>query len=223
MKKLTYFSAALVCAGMIAACSPAESTTHGLTVAYPAGEREVYADATLDSLRFITFDSWKVTIDNEWIHANSKDMSNTVPPGYMEVKSIKLNMDPNTTGLDRTGYLTINAYRTHRIPYTQLGYLNITRPLYNKETLFTVRDSANAKLDSISFDVSGNWTLAFKEEKEWIAFAEEATLSGAPGKHTVVYQLKDNNSGANREAVIQLTSKTVCTNIKVVQTTGLKK
>ena len=223
MKKADGFSVALA-AVLFAACDNKENSYNFAQIIYPSGYGSVlYADQTVDSLRFATTYDWSLSVSEGWIHVDADSMSGTVPQGYFMVKRLDVDLDVNNTDTVRTGYIYFHADgKTLVTSYTQYHYLNIERPV-RRNYQFTLQDTARQVRDSLIFQTYGDdWTLAFKgEAPAWVRLADGAATSGRAGKYTVHYQLDQNTTTAERTAVLELKSRGVSTDIRIKQL-GLK-
>ena len=219
MKKVVGFSVALA-AVLFAACENKENSYNFAQIIYPSGYGSVlYADQTVDSLRFATTYDWSLSVSEGWIHVDADSMSGTVPQGYFMVKRLDVDLDVNNTDTVRTGYIYFHADgKTLVTSYTQYHYLNIERPV-RRNYQFTLQDTARQVRDSLIFQTYGDdWTLAFKgEAPAWVRLADGAATSGRAGKYTVHYQLDQNTTTAERTAVLELKSRGVSTDIRIKQ------
>ena len=142
MKKVVGFSVALA-AVLFAACDNKENSYNFAQIIYPSGYGSVlYADQTVDSLRFATTYDWSLSVSEGWIHVDADSMSGTVPQGYFMVKRLNVDLDVNNTDTVRTGYIYFHADgKTLVTSYTQYHYLNIERPV-RRNYQFTLQDTA---------------------------------------------------------------------------------
>ena len=141
MKKVVGFSVALA-AVLFAACDNKENSYNFAQIIYPSGYGSVlYADQTVDSLRFATTYDWSLSVSEGWIHVDADSMSGTVPQGYFMVKRLNVDLDVNNTDTVRTGYIYFHADgKTLVTSYTQYHYLNIERPV-RRNYQFTLQDT----------------------------------------------------------------------------------
>lgn len=190
----------------------------------------LYADQTLDSLRFYTFDSWTVTSQADWITIKS-DAHGEFNYDYMKryLCKVFVSMKPNTTGRTRYSTVLVQSYDySYSSPFVQLGLLNVSHPIDSVDTWldkqsripdeahFELVDSAHWTSDSICFTVENNWELKFVGEPQpWLSFDKDTDL---PGKYKVNLTLVENTDTENgREAMLCLTSGDVSNNILVRQ------
>ena len=138
-------------------------------------------------------------------------------------KTIKFTFEPNTSDTIKAVslVLTSNNYKFESMFY-QVNYLNIDRPVMDKNYNFELTDSATTTRDSISFVTYGDWNLEVinPETTDWITLTKN---NGSKGTHTVPLELtKNNNSEAARLATLKLTSNGASTQILVKQMAGKK-
>ena len=75
MKKVIGFSVALA-AVLFAACDNKENSYNFAQIIYPSGYGSVlYADQTVDSLRFATTFDWSISVPANWMHVNEDSMA----------------------------------------------------------------------------------------------------------------------------------------------------
>ena len=190
----------------------------------------LYADQTVDSVCFYTFDSWTVTPQDAWITINGdshRDIVNDYTKRYY--CSVLLTLQPNTTGETRCGTVLVQSYEySYSAPFVQLGMLKVSHPAYTVDSYlddsyvipkvahYELIDSAHFLRDSICFTVQNNWTLSFDgDQPEWLVLDKTA---GASGKSRVNLTLDSNSDTENgREAKLILTSGTVSNEIVVRQ------
>lgn len=201
---------------------------HALT---PVGSSIIlYADQTLDSLRFYTYDSWTVTPSADWISVNGDshmDISYDYSKCYL--CRVFLAVEPNTTGETRSGTVLVQSYDySYSSPFVQLGILNVSHPAYKTDTPFDeygiipkvahfeLIDSAHWTSDSICFKVEDNWELTFVDEQpEWLSLDKTTDLKG---KYKVNLALMPNTDTENgRQTTLRLKSGDVSNEIVVRQ------
>lgn len=191
----------------------------------------LYADQTIDSLLFYTYDSWTVVPQDSWITIDG-DSHLDVKYDYTKryLCRVFLKVQPNTTGETRSGTVLVQSYDySYSAPFVQLGMLHISHPSYTtdawfddygiipKTTHFELVDSANWTEDSICFKVENNWDLEFIDDikPEWINIDRSTAL---PGKYKVTLTLDPNtDKEKGREAKLKLTSGEVSNEIVVRQ------
>jgi hypothetical protein len=227
MKKIRLFLFITVAAVSFTSCLKDEDNSyHGMTILYPSTVAALYADQTTDSLKFISYDSFRITSDATWLTVSEKDASGTVPSNSYWFANDSIHMTPNTTGDARYGYITLyNTYKesSAQACYYQTYFLDVIRPTVLKDAsnkyYFAQTDSSTIRTDSVAFKVFGNWTLAIapNDTATWVSFPEGAKLSGTPGTYIVRYKLATNATGADRSMNLRLTSNGVSTDIKITQ------
>lgn len=234
MKKTRILLSACSLLLLLASCT-SEPENHQLT---PVESSFVlYADQTIDSLRFYTFDSWSVTSQADWIKVEE--------PSHAEVSynyaslylwRVFVSIDPNTTGRTRSGYVRVKSYDySYTSPFVQLGLLNVSHPFWTPDSWldeqsfipevahYTLTDSAHWTTDSICFTVENDWNLAFVGETppDWLSLDKSGS---SPGSYKVNLTLTENTDTENgREATLRLTSGEVSNDILVRQLPAKKK
>ena len=210
--------------------------THQLT---PVEQAFVhYADQTVDSIRFYTFDSWTVTPQVDWITIDGtshQDITYDFTKCYLCRAFV--TMKPNTTGKTRTGTVLVQSHDySYSSPFVQLGILNLSHPLPTVDSWldeqsgipdvahFELIDSAHWTADSICFTVQNTWLLEFADETapDWLEMENVSGLS--TGRIRVNLTLKENTDTENeRKATLRLTSGRVSNLITVRQLAVPKK
>lgn len=205
---------------------------HYTEILYPAsGMKALYADQTVDSLVFVTIDSWKLDTAYNNIPQDRKlffsidpsDFSGNEDAKYIVTKSVKLEFAPNTTDTSKIAGLNIKAYdRNFSAVYEQKHFHDIERPRrLNYEFLLT--DTAGTTMDSIIFKAYDNWSMKIKdaEQKSWIRIANP---EGSKGNQVVKINMDKNETQSNRDATIILTSSNeATTEIRIVQQKPVQK
>ena len=108
MKKVVGFSVALA-AVLFAACDNKENSYNFAQIIYPSGYGSVlYADQTVDSLRFATTYDWSLSVSEGWIHVDADSMSGTVPQGYFYGEKARCGL-----GCEQHGH---GSYGLHLFP-----------------------------------------------------------------------------------------------------------
>lgn len=208
----------------LASCD-GESERHGLTPV--VGSIILYADETVDSLSFYTYDSWTVTPQVDWISVDGKSHLDITNNAMCYLCTVFLKMMPNTTGKTRTGTVLVQSYDySSSFPFVQLGLLKVSHPVYTIDSYldqqsgipdvahYELIDSAHWTADSICFTVQNNWEL-LGEIPEWLTLDKKTDL---PGKYRVNLTLVPNTDTENgREAKLKLVSGEVSNEIVVRQ------
>ncbi len=190
----------------------------------------LYADQTVDSLRFYTFDSWTITPEVDWITVDG-DSHLDIPYDYTKryLCRVFLKVQPNKTGVTRSGSVLVQSHKySYSSPFVQLGMLNISHPQYAvdlnfddygiipKIVHFELVDSAHWTSDSICFNVENNWDLAFVgDTPEWLTLSKMTDLKGTHRVNLTLVPNTDTEKG--REAKLCLTSGEVSNEIVVRQ------
>ncbi|MBO4549718.1 MAG: BACON domain-containing protein [Bacteroidaceae bacterium] len=190
----------------------------------------IYADETLDSLCFYTFDSWTVTPQVDWISVDGDSHLDIKYDNSMRyLCKVFLNVKPNTTGKTRTGTVLVKSYDySYSAPFVQLGLLRVTHPGFTADSYldeqsgipdvahYELIDSAHWTTDSICFTVQNNWDLVFADETpEWLTLEKTA---GVPGKYHVHLTLVPNlDTEEGRKTKLRLVSDKVSNEIIVRQ------
>lgn len=215
MKKsiIPALAAALV---LTAACNDTTGR-HELTIVHPSqGFNIHYADAHIDSIAFITHDSWSLTTTHpEWLQIDgpaSGTINHSDEMRYLVVSHLKLT--PNATQHTRQGQIAVSSYDYKALAnYFQLGHLNISRPTPTIETFlpgtnmpdsvsFCLADSALAVADSICFATERSWQLVPHDPApQWLTLH---TTEGFSGRNTVHFTLQPNSSPLERTATLSL-------------------
>lgn len=195
-----------------------ESEYHYTAIYYPDPQSTLFADQTEDSINFVTFDSWTLVSQAEWLRVPDNMNSGSIPGGYYVQTSVPLTLEPNTTGKARTAIVNIMANGNMlSAAYQQLSYLCITHP-ERKDGAFELVDSSFVTVDSLVFHAYGPWTLSFAEAAPtWASWEEGTATSGTVGDQKVRIVMQENLSEEPRSTVLRLTSKGVSNDITLVQ------
>ena len=218
----------------LASCNEATNEYHS-TSFYPLGNsKTLYADQTTDSIRVLSYDSWTLTNTDTWydVTENSSQTNNisvTIPAGYAYSTRLDIHTQPNTTGAQRTGTLTVvssyDKIGTVAMPLVQYPYLNISYPAAYYATTtattptfslnLTQKDSNTEATSSITFTVYAS-DATLTSNADWLT-PETTTGFTASVKQKVNITAKPNTTGTARVATLTLTSNGVSTNITVNQ------
>jgi len=214
---------------------------HQLSVVYPDNTL-LYADATVDSLLFYTFDSWEVYPNCTWIQVDGENKYN-LPYDYNKnyLCKVMLALQPNTTGKTRMGTVTVNSYDySANGLYTQLSYLHVTNLDYKvtnyvtspydgvsvnipENVNFFMADSAFVTQDSICFTVEKSWTLGTPDGSELPSWFQLEKTSGRSGHQNVTVTLEENPFYEDRKTTVRLSSSGINTDISITQFAKKKK
>ncbi|MBO7118772.1 MAG: BACON domain-containing protein [Bacteroidaceae bacterium] len=212
---------------LIASCSSDPETHELIPVEQPF---ILYADQTVDSVQFYTFDSWTVTPEVDWISVEGKSHLD-IPYDYTKryLCRVFLNLQPNTTGETRSGTVLVQSHDySYSAPFVQLGMLYVSHPQYVVDAWFDdyyiipkvahyeLVDSAHWTEDSICFTVENNWDLEFVNgAPDWLSLDKTTDL---PGHYRVNLALVPNTDTENgRQTTLKLTSGNVSNEIVVRQ------
>ena len=190
----------------------------------------LYADETIDSLCFTTYDSWTATPQVDWISVDGNSQQDFAYDNMIcYLCKVFLNVKPNTTGKTRMGTVLVQSYDySCSFPFYQLGLLNVSHPAWTHDTWldenaripevahYELIDSAHWTSDSICFTVQNDWKLVIVDEApEWLTLDN---LSGVSGKNHVHLTLVPNTDTENeRVAKLKLVTEVVSNEIVVRQ------
>lgn len=216
--------------GLATACSESTNEYHESTF-YPNNPegRILYADQTVDSVYFISLDSWKLTESfvnsSPWFTASPKEV--TIPANANVHARIDIQTTTNTTGETRYGALnvvtTFAKFGTLSMPVRQTGWLEVSLPA----PVF----AANAKRPTFSTSLTASGAkarLAFRlydtdiathsltSDAEWFVIPE-ANAQPADGLTNLTIEIPDNTSTEARMATITLTSAGITEKITYTQ------
>lgn len=212
------------------------SEQHQLYIYYPNGVKAIAADQTQDSLRFFTYDSWKLSTTDNWISIVG-DASHEIknPAALCDVK-YDIQLQPNTSKTARLGYVQVRSYYENPASaiYYQTGWLDIIKPTFKgisfydedtkqipKEVSFTLADSCQVVSDSLWFSVYNNWTLEYVGEQ--VAWVKMDRNQGKAGENKVYLTFEPNEATEDRQTVVRLTSGPCSTDMTIKQYGAKKK
>lgn len=177
-KKFSLFALTAAFALLFGSCVK-DSYRHQVQVFYPSTHRYIYADRTIDSLVFLTFDSYRyypdrdnsdnfISIDPEMDH---KEIPNYYNQGWFI--TLPVYFKQNATDKIRHGYVCINSYaegfnETVYASYYQVNWHNVLRPdglpIYGKNSemigcTHTLLAKAEQETDTIKFIAYDSWEL----------------------------------------------------------------
>ena len=225
MKKL--FLGLLITALALTSCDNGSDYSYEELGIYPVveGPYVVYPDQEVDSFTLVSSRSWKATVEGEWI---------ILDPAYsyrqtasQEIKTLvcPIYFNTNTTGDVRIGYLKVdgNKRRVGRM-YMQTYWLNITLPQVTFASGTTTEDykGANFQLNATKDEVTKNIEFniyaeqaTLTTEADWVTLPQNKFESG---NHKLEITLEPNTTGAERKAVLRLsTSNGISTDIVLTQ------
>ncbi len=204
---------------------------HYTEILYPkGGVKSLYADQTLDSLVFVTFDSWTMDTvygnlpndDKLAVAFNPEDKAGIVQKDHYMRKCIPFTFMTNATDTIRQVMFNVKSYGTvFSATYKQMHFHNFERPK-RREFKLELTDSATCKADSLIFTTYADWNLKVKdaENTPWLRLGTE---SGKKGKHIVRLNMDENTEKNSRRATIILTGiNETKTEVTVVQTAAKK-
>lgn len=225
MRNIFYAFCAFVALCSLQSCLK-DQDNHQLLVVYPNGCSLLYADQTVDSISFYSFDSWKVTPEKSWITTSSEDNYRVnYDRDTRYLSTCYLNVEPNTTGKARIGTVAVDSYDyTCYGIYYQFSFLNISHPSYSIKSyfdnsnyslpdtvVFVLVDSSYVTTDSIAFDVEKSWTLEIpREDAGWI---QASQTSGKAGHNCVKLTLQENQGYENRKTIMKLSSSGITNDV----------
>lgn len=205
---------------LFASCDEVEQNYHSTFIVYPeTGASVLYADQTVDSLRFVTYDSWTLDLDGDWTSMKDEDRVGELKPGYYAVGFAEFTFEPNTTDKNRDCHAVLKSYgRTFRVLYRQLANLHITHPMETPDGTFKSSVSAKTLSYTFNFVPNSNWTMAFVGEKpDWVNWKEGTTLSGKAGECKSEVTLEENKDYEDRSFTVRLTSNGISNDITITQ------
>lgn len=183
MKKITLLGALACFAMLFSACND-ESYQHRVAVVYPEGAMGfVYADQTVDSITFLTFDTYRYyavsSNPDNFISISEKNASQKIDNVYYQGYYVTLPVyfKANDTTSPRLGYVAVDSKSemddwsgTTYGTYFQANWHCISKPSpnykYNKDNSLiescshVMRDSAYQVTDTLQFYAYDKWTLA---------------------------------------------------------------
>ena len=171
----------------------------------------VYADQTLDSVRYATTETHTISSDASWCtpidqYQASINKQIEAHPGIYEL-AVYLNMKVNTTGKLRTAKITVNGGQyTASAMVIQLANLEVERPQVtlspdlSGDTISTLGLQGLANTDSIIFHTQYPWTLSVPEG----SFITLRKTSGEAGRNVVFFDYPKNPLTEARQEIITL-------------------
>lgn len=203
---------------------------HALSIAYPSSNAFIYADQTEDSICFVTWDSYEVFpySNSNWVKvldSQAYPARKVIPNSYYQYYYgvVMLQMEPNTTGECRTGYVAVRSYgdqdwnETAYGVYYQFNWHDIRRPdpqyqydrdaqssKYISGVKFELCDSATQQVDTLRFNAYDRWTLSSSDETVVVP----QVTTGEAGQQRILLTVPNPNTGEEeRKAEIVLRSE----------------
>lgn len=216
--------------GLATACTESTNEYHESSF-YPNDPegRVLYADQTIDSVYFVSLDSWKLTEafqnTTPWFTASPKEL--TIPANAYGKTRIDIKTTINTTGGTRYGALqvvtTFANFGTLSMPVRQTAWLEVLLPA----PVFT----QDAKLPTYSLNLpsaGAQARLVFRlhdtdvathsltSDADWFVIPE-ANAHPAAGLTNLTLDIPNNTSTEARTATITLTSAGITSKITYTQ------
>ncbi len=178
-----------------------------------------YADQKLDSICFMTTESYTLTSSVDWckIPEGFKSLKNPYT-NTLVISSVPVQLEANTTGEGRMALINIAAgENTITATVYQYPFLCITYPVRGLmdgvlSELLVPSKTLTAEVNFTTFD---SWTLVPKDGT-WL-HVDTKGQSGSEGEHKVSLTLDANDSGEIRRDTLLLTSRGVTDKIPVAQ------
>lgn len=216
MKKLG-FIIIVVLLGCFAACNK-DTEYHQTRFLRPSDTPLlVYADQEWDSIAFQTTESFELSTNVAWCKVDERYKSLDIPYSNALVDCYAwLQFEPNTTGESRYAIVHLGAgdYSIDGF-IVQYPFLCITSPTRYGEGLTPLTFNYNETQKDITFTAFGEWTIAQKEPAAWVT--QLSRIQGGEGDATVTVTLETNTTGADRSAIVTLTSRGVSEDITITQ------
>lgn len=209
MKKFKFLLGTIIATAFFLSCSGNDKSyeAHGIQF-YPLTQNGliVYADQTIDTtLQVIALDSWEVSKKPEWLTTTPTSVG--TKPGYTSVTKFQLDIEPNTTNLNRGDYVTLKTSENQTIGVyiQQLGNIDIEYPkgvLNSKETSYSFSKikPATAVLDTLIFKLNAD-TASIISTESWI---EPQTNLVGKGSHTIYLNMEANDTKEERQSIIKI-------------------
>ena len=216
MKILRFLLPAFLFLAVIAACNK-ENEFHQTRFLRPGSTPLlVYADQEWDSISFQSSESYELSTNVTWCKVDEMTKSLTIPYANALVDCYAwLQFEPNTTGENRSAIIHLAAGEYSIDAFViQYPFLCITSPTRYGAGLTALTFQYNETQKELAFTAFGNWTLALKEPAAWLQLSR---IQGGEGEMTVTVTLETNETGADRSAVVTLTSRGVSEDITITQ------
>lgn len=176
----------------------------------------VYADQEWDSIAFQTTESFELSTNVSWCKVDERFKSLNIPYSNAFVDCYAwLQFEANTTGESRFAivHLAAGDYSIDGF-IVQYPFLCITSPTRYGEGLMPLTFQYNETQKELAFTSFGNWALALKEPAAWLQLSR---TEGGEGDMKVTVTSETNETGADRSAVVTLTSRGVSEDITITQ------
>lgn len=216
--------ACLVCSVALTACDGSEYEQHHSELS--KSTITCYADQQTDTVQFLSYDSWTLSSEADWITASPSKFD--VPSGNYAVVPIAVKLTPNTTGSNRNSYFVINSsYDKQQFAavVNQYAWLDVKTPngIVEGSTETEFKDWKKTFTTSLKYNVT-SYSVKFQ------TYAENATLTSdsewavptqtsfaKKGEYTVSVTMSANTATTPRTATLTLTSNGVSTPITITQ------
>ena len=216
MKTLRFLLPAFLLAAAFVACNKEEF--HQTRFLRPGSTPLlVYADQQMDSIAFQTSESYQLSTDVSWCQVEDMYKELKIPYSNALVDCFAwLRFEPNTTGKQRTAivHLAAGDYSLDGC-IIQYPFLCITSPRRYGEGLVPLMLTYDATQGQLAFTAFGTWTLTQEESATWLQLSQ---TQGGEGERRVTVTMSTNETGADRSAIVTLTSRGVSENITITQT-----
>lgn len=206
---------------MFGACNPGENEYHYTAIFYPNPDGWLYADQTVDSLKFTTFDDWALSAEASWVKFsnNPELVSGTVPSGTYVQGAVPVYFEPNTTGETRYARINLASYgNVLSAMFHQYPYHNITRPaIIDSTATYALTKEAAGGTDSIVFNAFSQWSVCLEDESDTVWVKTSGALTGEPGTGKVVFEIAPTEETQARTARLLLQGAGVTTPVTLTR------
>ncbi len=215
----------------LASCEGGKDEQH-----YTAVEKqyvETFADQSKDSLRVLSYDTWSLTNQTDWLTVycgtQKNEITQKVPANTQVLTTVYFALQPNTTGKTRYAQVQVNSSYggTVSSQLMQYAFLNVQRPApvtdsSTRVTTFTYDIVAKPVASaSVVFTVYADGATLTSSDESWLK-PEKTTGFSTGEKTTVSVAVSENTASEARTATLTLTSAGVSTPITFNQKgTGL--
>ena len=227
MKKHTLYLTLAAAAGVaLASCDGGEDEQH-----YTAVEKqyvETFADQSKDSLRVLSYDTWTLNNQADWLTVycgtQKNEITQKVPANTQVLTTIYFALQPNTTGQTRYSQIQISSSYGGTIAsqLMQYPFLNVQRPApvtdsSTRATTFTYEVAAKPVTSPyIVFAVYADGATLTSSDESWLK-PEKTSGFNTGEKSTVTVSVAENTASEARAATLTLTSAGVSTPITFKQ------